>query len=69
VEAEFSLLGQENKDMTYAVVTHRGVMQCALTRCFDFPEAEAWQQTEKFGAIIVVRQSSVLKAGEATVEA
>jgi alpha-ribazole phosphatase len=59
VDAEFALLAQENKDTTYAVVTHRGVMQCALTRWFGFAEADAWAQTAAFGAIIVVCQSKV----------
>jgi broad specificity phosphatase PhoE len=54
VEAEFDLLLSKSTDDKLAVVTHRGVMQCALTRFFDFSEADAWQRTEQYGAVAVV---------------
>jgi broad specificity phosphatase PhoE len=64
VEAEFDALMCDSKTARQAVVTHRGVMQYALTRYFGFSEAEAWQRTEPSGAIIVAtpietRQASV----------
>ncbi|MGA9389724.1 MAG: histidine phosphatase family protein [Candidatus Sulfotelmatobacter sp.] len=62
VEAEFHLLLRETtdltkaSDLTQAVVTHRGVMQYALTRFFGFSDAEAWRRTERHGVAIVATQ-------------
>jgi broad specificity phosphatase PhoE len=53
VKAEFRLLVRENRRASCAVVTHRGVMQFALTEFFGFSADEARQRTEQFGALIV----------------
>jgi alpha-ribazole phosphatase/probable phosphoglycerate mutase len=53
VEAEFHRLLQETESMVRTVVTHRGVLQYALTRFFGFSEADARSRTEEFGAIIL----------------
>jgi broad specificity phosphatase PhoE len=52
VEAEFEPLIQQSGTIRQAVVTHRGVMQYALTRYFGFSEAEAWRRTESYGAMV-----------------
>jgi broad specificity phosphatase PhoE len=52
VEAEFDQVIHDSETVRQAVVTHRGVMQYALTRYFGFSEAEAWQRTGSCGAII-----------------
>lgn len=56
VDAEFNLLIRENEGIVRAVVTHRGVLQYALTRFFGFSEADARSRTEEFGAIILPTQ-------------
>lgn len=62
VKAEFHLLLRETTDLTkasnltQAVVTHRGVMQYALTCFFGFSDAEAWRRTEQHGVAIVATQ-------------
>jgi broad specificity phosphatase PhoE len=53
VEAEFHLLLGEASGITQAVVTHRGVMQHALTRFFGFSDADAWEKTGRYGVAIV----------------
>jgi hypothetical protein len=52
VEAEFDQVIRDSETVRQAVVTHRGVMQYALTRYFGFSQAEAWQRTGSYGAII-----------------
>ena len=56
VEAEFNLLLRENESIVRMVVSHRGVLQYALTRFFGFSEADACSRTEGFGAIILASQ-------------
>ena len=68
VEEEFGLLMSENAGSTPAIVTHRGVMQHALTRFFEFSEADAQQRTEKFGALVVVTQSTAREISPAIIE-
>ncbi len=58
VEAEFRAILSENDAVKCAVVTHRGVMQYALTECFGFSEDEARKRTENYGAVVVAAQSS-----------
>jgi len=53
VDDEFDLLIRENQSIVRAVVTHRGVLQYALTRFFGFREPEARSKTEEFGAVIL----------------
>jgi len=53
VEAEFKAVIANHDTATPAVVTHRGVMQYALTRFFGFSEDDARKQTENYGAIVV----------------
>jgi alpha-ribazole phosphatase len=36
-----------------AIVTHRGVMRCALTKFFEFSEDEAWTKTAPYCATVV----------------
>jgi broad specificity phosphatase PhoE len=59
VEAEFKAILSENNAATCAVVTHRGVMQYALTQWFGFSEDEARKRTDNYGAIFVATQSTV----------
>ncbi|HXZ31965.1 MAG TPA: histidine phosphatase family protein [Terriglobales bacterium] len=54
VEAEFRRVIAQHKNTPLAVVTHSGVMQCALTRFFGFTRDEARKETENYGAIVVV---------------
>jgi broad specificity phosphatase PhoE len=56
VEAEFNLLIRENEGIVCAAVTHRGVLEYALTRFFGLSEANARLRTEEFGAIILATQ-------------
>jgi broad specificity phosphatase PhoE len=53
VEAEFHLLLCGTAGLTQAVVTHRGVMQWALTRFFGYSETDAWDKTARYGIAIV----------------
>jgi broad specificity phosphatase PhoE len=53
VEAEFKNVIAQCKNVTLAVVTHRGVMQYALTRFFGFARDEARKRTENYGAVVV----------------
>lgn len=69
VEAEFGLLMSENEDITSAIVTHRGVMQYALTRFFGFSEANARQRTEKLGAVVAVTRSAAREISPTIIEA
>jgi broad specificity phosphatase PhoE len=52
VQAEFERLIHQSETIRQAVITHRGVMQYALTRYFGFSESEAWQRTESYGAMV-----------------
>lgn len=61
VEAEIKAVIANHNDATPAVVTHRGVMQYALTRFFGFSADDARKQTENYGAIVVASPSSVLE--------
>jgi broad specificity phosphatase PhoE len=56
VEAEFNMLVCENEGSARAVVTHRGVLQYALTRFFGFTEGDARLRTKRFGATILATQ-------------
>lgn len=53
VESEFKAVIADRDPTTRAVVTHRGVMQYALTHFFGFSEDDARKQTEDYGAIVV----------------
>jgi len=58
VESDYRwLIG--NGGSTRAVVTHRGVMQYALTHFFGFSETEARQRTENYGAIVIATRTKV----------
>lgn len=59
VDAEFQRVIADAKRATVGVVTHRGVMQYALTRFFGSSENEARKRTENYGAIVVATQSNV----------
>jgi broad specificity phosphatase PhoE len=56
VEAEFNLLIREHDGSVSAAVTHRGVLQYALTRFFGLSEADARLRTEEFGTIVLATQ-------------
>lgn len=45
------LLGPQ--DETIAVVTHRGVMNYALTRFFGFSEADTWKRTAPYCSVVI----------------
>jgi len=53
IEAEFRNMIAQKRNAPLAVVTHRGVMQFALSRFFGFTRDEARKQTENYGAIVV----------------
>lgn len=59
VENEFTKIinYQSAKSATPAVVTHRGVMQCALTRFFGFSEGVARKRTADYGAVVVAQSN------------
>lgn len=63
VETEFTKIIDctTSKSATPAVVTHRGVMQCALTRFFGFSEDRARKRTADYGAIVIATQSDWLE--------
>lgn len=69
VETEFRQLIAENEDNAFAIVTHRGVIQYALTRFFVFSQADARQRTEKFGALVIVTQSTAREISPTIIEA
>ena len=54
VETIFEKLIREAAESAIAVVTHRGVLRDALTKCFGFAEAEAWTRTAAYGATVSV---------------
>lgn len=53
VESELIPLLGEARNWTTAVVTHRGVLQYALTRFFDLTAQEARERTAPYGAVVV----------------
>lgn len=57
LETEFTMIinYQSAKGATPAVVTHRGVMRCALTRFFGFSEDAARKRTADYGAVVVTQ--------------
>ena len=59
VEAEFKNVIAQHKNAALAVVTHRGVMQYALTRFFGFARDDASKQTENYGSIVVATPPDV----------
>jgi len=69
VEAEFIALIADSRGPTTAVVTHRGVMQHALTRFFGFSEHDARKRAEDYGAIVAASQSNAAEIGSAVTRA
>lgn len=69
VEAEFMTLIADSRGAMTAAVTHRGVMQHALTRFFGFSERDARKGSEDYGAIVVVSQSSPAEIDSAVTRA
>jgi broad specificity phosphatase PhoE len=53
VENAMELLLVEAKSATIAVVAHRGAISHALTAFFGYTEADAWNATAQYGAVIV----------------
>jgi alpha-ribazole phosphatase/probable phosphoglycerate mutase len=53
VDAAIATLLCEPPASVTAVVSHRGVINYALTKFFGVPEAEAWTKTAPYGAVIV----------------
>lgn len=68
VAVEFNALLCGPADLTQAVVTHRGVMQYALTRFFGFSDADAWARTEHYGVVIVASRVRVPDIGQTNTE-
>jgi alpha-ribazole phosphatase/probable phosphoglycerate mutase len=54
VDNIIATLFERSAGRTTAVVTHRGVMRCALTRFCSFPEDEAWTKTAPYCAMVTV---------------
>lgn len=59
VEGEFKALIANRKSARLAIVSHRGVIDYALTRFFGFSEDDARKPTENYGAIVVATQSNL----------
>jgi broad specificity phosphatase PhoE len=57
VEAVIEEFIREPGESVIAVVTHRGVMDYALTKFFGFSESEAWTRTKAYGATVVVARN------------
>ena len=55
VAAEITPLLANPSAPNTALVTHRGVMFCALQDHFQFSQQEAWTQTACYGAVVVAR--------------
>ena len=53
VDAAIATLLSETPASVTAVVSHRGVINYALTKFFGFTEAEAWTRTAPYGAVVV----------------
>lgn len=53
VDAAIAALLSESPASVTAVVSHRGVINYALTKSFGFTEAEAWTRTAPYGAVVV----------------
>lgn len=71
VETEFTKIIDYKtvKGAMPAVVSHRGVMQCALTRFFGFSEDAASKQTAYYGAVVIATQSNWLKVDSIRIKA
>ena len=66
IDAAIEPLLRESQVRTIAVVTHRGVIQYALTKFFGFSEKEAWAMTAPYAAVVVAGSASSSKPREAT---
>lgn len=53
IDAAIAPLLSESPASVTAVVSHRGVINYALTKFLGFTEAEAWTKTAPYGAVIV----------------
>lgn len=53
VTTAFCTLMSDTAADTAAIVCHRGVIQCLLTKVFLLDEWEAWRQTAEYGSIVV----------------
>ena len=58
VRREFRSLLRETGNQTAAVVTHRGVLKYALREYFGVSDANAWEKTRFYGAVIVATRSA-----------
>ena len=59
VAAEFKLVIANRNRARPAVVTHRGVIEYALTRFFGLSEVDARKRSENYGAVVVATLSSL----------
>ena len=66
IGAAIEPLLRESQVRTIAVVTHRGVIQYALTKFFGFSEKEAWARTAPYGAVVVAACAPFCMPREAT---
>jgi broad specificity phosphatase PhoE len=57
VGREFAPLLTEDGNGTSAVVTHRGVLKCVLCEYLGVSDANAWEKTRLYGAVIVATRS------------
>jgi broad specificity phosphatase PhoE len=69
VEAEFSLVIAQQRNAPSAVVTHRGVMQYAMSRFFGFTRDEAQKRTENYGAIVVATPQDLREIDSTSIRA
>lgn len=69
VEAEFNSILVNAKNETLAVVTHRGVMVCALTRFFGFTQNDARSRTANYGSIVIATQSNLTEIEHTHIQA
>ena len=54
IRAEFDPLLAKSEDRVAAIVTHRGVIDFALTAFFQVPKEVAWTKTAPYGAALVL---------------
>jgi alpha-ribazole phosphatase len=53
VETTIATLLRKTRNVTTALVTHRGVMSYVLTKFFGIPEREAWAKSASYGATVI----------------
>jgi broad specificity phosphatase PhoE len=63
VHREFESLFEKAIDSVTAIITHRGVIEFALTTFFQIPKDEAWKEARQYSAVLSLTSVSH-RAGE-----